>query len=386
MDDADDVDDADEVDDADDVDDDDVGGADDSTRHVHRAGPSPQRLCTRSPLDYSHPMSIGDETAHETEPLLARLRPRNDVGALITLGFGAVFATGLALVVAARAVNGVAGIGMWLLGEFVLAVSFVQCFVLLHEAGHGTLFTSRRANVVVGHLAGIVTLIPFHAWQPIHQQHHVWAGFQDRDPTTMALVPRPLSVVERTAINVCWRTGIPLFSLLYRVNNFWNLKRLINLLPRRAVQQRLLVSSALTLGAWGAIVVVVGPGAVLRVAGLALLWGFMLVEPIMLSQHSHIPLRLAGDDDVRPFSPARQVPFTRSLRFPRWISRFVLLHFDAHELHHAHPNVPGWRLPALEGSMPTPNTFPAWSWIARARRVPADVLLFSNRDRSGLDL
>jgi fatty acid desaturase len=142
----------------------------------------------------------------------------------------------------------------------------------------------------------------------------------------------------------------------------------------------------MTLATWVAIVVVLGPFEVLRTAGLALLLGFMLVEPIMLSQHTHIPLRLAGDDDVRPFSPAAQVPFTRSLRFPGWISRLVLLHFDAHELHHAHPNVPGWRLSALEGTMPTPNAFPAFSWIARARRVPADVFLFSNRDRSGLDL
>ena len=200
----------------------------------------------------------------------------------------------------------------------------------------------------------------------------------------MALVPRDLSGVEKSIINSCWKTGVPLFSLLYRVNNFWNVRRLLTLLPNRAVQRRIVGNTVVMVVGWMAIVLFCGPLVVLQACGLAMVIGFMLQEPIMLSQHTHIPLRLAGDTEVAPFTPAQQVPFTRSLRFPRWISTLVLLHFDAHELHHEHPNVPGWRLRSLDRQ--TPNDFPAWRWIRMARRIPADVFLFSNRDRSGLDV
>ncbi len=272
----------------------------------------------------------------------------------------------------------------WLLGQLVLGVSVLQWCVALHEAGHGVLFRTQRLNVVVGHVAGFFSLIPFHAWQPIHQKHHIWTGWQDRDPTTMALVPRTLSTFERTAINTAWRTGVPLFALLYRVNNFWNVRRLLQLLPQRRVQVRLLQNVVVMLGVWALLLVLVGPALVFKVAGLSMLLGFMLQEPVILSQHTHIPLQLAGDREVAPFPPAAQLPFTRSLRFPSWISRFVLLHFDAHELHHEHPNVPGWRLRAID--RPTPNDMPAFAWIMKARAVPADVFMFQNRDSSGLDV
>ena len=309
------------------------------------------------------------------------LRADDAAGALIVCCFSAV--TGFGLWLSFQGEGRVAVV-CWLLGQGLLGLSFLQWFVLLHEAGHGVLFAGRTKNAVVGHVAGFITLIPFHAWQPIHQKHHIWAGWQDRDPTTMALVPRPLGRAERLIIALCWTSWIPLFSLLYRVNNFWNLPRLLTLLPRPEVQRRLLQNVAVVVVLWLAVLAALGPLVVLQACGLAMLLGFALQEPIMLSQHTHIPLRLAGDDDVDAFSPAQQLPFTRSLRFPRWFSTAVLLHFDAHELHHEHPNVPGWRLRALD--RPTPNDRPAWRWILQARRVPADVFLFSNRTRSGLDL
>lgn len=323
--------------------------------------------------------------ADDDDHVEAGLGAHDGVGVVVVAGFSAVTALGLWLSLAGpKHLEGVAAVVCWLLGQLVLGVSFLQWFVALHEAGHGVLFAGRRKNAVIGHIAGFVTLIPFHAWQPIHQKHHIWTGWQDRDPTTMALVPRVLAPIERAIINTCWRTGIPLFSLLYRVNNFWNLRRLLTLLPQRRVQVRLLQNALVMALAWLCLLVVASPLVVVQACGLAMVLGFMMQEPIMLSQHTHIPLRLAGDADVVPFTPAAQLPFTRSLRFPGWISTLVLLHFDAHELHHEHPHVPGWRLRALD--RPTPNDMPAFAWMRRVRRIPAEIFLFQNRDRSGLDV
>ncbi|MDP2343015.1 MAG: fatty acid desaturase [Deltaproteobacteria bacterium] len=330
----------------------------------------------------AHPSSQQDEASSAYAATDASaLRPDDGAGLLIVLGFSLLTAFGLWLTFQGE---GHVAVACWLAGQLVLGVSFLQWFVVLHETGHGVLFRGRAKNALVGHVAGFITLIPFHAWQPIHQKHHIWAGWQDRDPTTMALVPRPLGRAEKAIIDFCWKSWLPLFSLLYRVNNFWNVGRLLTLLPRREVQTRLLQNVVVVVIAWVCLLAFFGPLVVLQACGLAMAIGFALQEPIMLSQHTHIPLRIAGAVDVDAFTPAEQVPFTRSLRFPNWFSTLVLLHFDAHELHHEHPNVPGWRLRALD--RPTPNDIPALQWIRRARAVPAHVFLFSNRDRSGLDL
>jgi len=96
-----------------------------------------------------------------------------------------------------------------------------------------------------------------------------------------------------------------------------------------------------------------------------------------------MPQNLSEGAAVRPYPAPEQEPFTRSLRLPRWASVGVL-HFDAHELHHMYPFVPGYHL----GRIPyrPANEVGWWTWVTGAKRVPADVLLFENRAQSGLDL
>ena len=64
-------------------------------------------------------------------------------------------------------------------------------------------------------------------------------------------------------------------------------------------------------------------------------------------------------------------------------SAFVL-HFDAHELHHMYPFVPGYYLRRIPYS--PENEIPWWHWVAGAKRLRGDVLLFQNRLESGWDL
>ena len=74
----------------------------------------------------------------------------------------------------------------------MLALALVQWFAVLHECGHETLFRGKRANSIVGQVAGFFALIPFYNWKRVHARHHKWTGWQDVDPTTAALVPREL--------------------------------------------------------------------------------------------------------------------------------------------------------------------------------------------------
>jgi len=272
---------------------------------------------------------------------------------------------------------------LWLVGELLLAAAFVQWFVLLHECGHRMLFRTRRLNTLAGHVAGFFALIPFEAWKRVHERHHKWAGWQDLDPTTAALVPRRLSFVERLLINVCWRCWIPLFAVLYRWTNFWHVLRLRRMFQIGEVRRRVMINLALLALVYLLIVIIAGPWIFLRTTGLALFLAFIVGEVLLLSQHTHVPMALSHGQTVDPFSPLAQQPFTRSLRLPQWVS-VLLLHFDAHELHHMYPFVPGYRL--LEIPHTPGNEVAWWRWIPAARAVPGEVFFFQNSDVSGFDV
>ncbi|MES2320058.1 MAG: fatty acid desaturase [Pseudomonadota bacterium] len=297
-------------------------------------------------------------------------------------------ARGLLHVVLALALSGG---GMWLAtlgnawawsaGQVLVALGFVLWFVLLHECGHRTLFRTRWMNQAAAAASSFMALIPATAWRHVHAYHHVWTGWQDRDLTTMALVPRPIARWERWMINGAWRTGLPLFSLLYRVN-YWNAPRLARYF-NPSVARRIRLENAVYLLAYMAVLAWFGPATVLRVCGLGLLLALAFQDLLLLSQHTHMPTSRAGADAVKPFSGPEQQINTRSLRLPGWLS-WLLLHFDAHELHHMRVRVPGYRLRAL--NEPAPNEVHWWTWLCAVKRLSGVEFMFDTRERTGMML
>jgi fatty acid desaturase len=307
---------------------------------------------------------------------LSQLRPTDAAGATIAISCLAMTASGLALSLSPRW-------WAWAVGQLLLAVSFIQWFALLHECGHETLFRTKPLHTPLGHLAGFFALIPFRNWKSVHRRHHKWTGWQDIDPTTEALVPRELSPLERAIVNAAWRCWIPIFSVIYRVNNFWNWRRLASLFPKRDERRALALNLVGLLIAYAAIVVALGIATSARLFGVALVVTFVAEDLLVLSQHTHIPLQLSHGEDVRPFPTIEQEVFTRSLVFPRWLSA-LLLNIDAHELHHMYPFVPGYRLGDVHYE--TENEVGLVEWIRGAHALPGELLLFHNRLETGADI
>src|SRR3954462_10705951 len=221
--------------------------------------------------------------AHPPTPSdLTHLRPSDAAGSAVILV--AVTGTALALALSVRE-----ELWFWLLGQIILAVSLVQWFAILHKCGHETLFRTRRLHAPLGQVAGFFSIIPFYNWKRVHGRHHKWTGWQDVDPTTATLVPRELKTVERVLVNVCWRYWIPLFSVMYRVNNFWNWPRLKQLFEKSEDRRRLAISSAGLVVVYAAVIVIVGPAALLRLIGLGVLLSLVAEVLLLLSQHTHIP-------------------------------------------------------------------------------------------------
>ena len=318
-------------------------------------------------------------SAPETRPRpadLQHLRPSNSAGALAVAAVALTTGLGIALAVQPQVV-------LWAAGQLVLALALVQWFVLLHECGHDTLFRTRRLHPIVGRIAGAFAVIPYACWTRIHGRHHRWTGWQDLDPTTAALVPRARPRFERVIVNVCWKLSIPLFSIIYRLENYWHLPRLFRMFDSRTERIRMARDAAGLVMLYVLVAWLVGPLTLLVTIGPAVLISLMAEDVLLLSQHTHIPQHVSHGAAVRPFPAIEQEAFSRSLRLPAWLS-MLLLHFDAHELHHMYPFVPGYRLHAVAY---TPlNEVGCWGWIRAAKRVPGEVFLFQNRTESGWEI
>ena len=185
-------------------------------------------------------------------------------------------------------------------------------------------------------------------------------------------------------MNICWLFWIPLFATMYRIGNYWNLLRLRRLFPREDDRRRLMWNIVAYAVLYLSLVCLIGWKTCLWLFLPATYMTLMMQDLLILSQHTHIPMKISGDLEVRAFAPREQAVFTRSLLFPRWFARLFLLNFDAHGLHHEFPRVPGYYLHQMD-TQSLPNCIPWWKWIWAAKRTRADVLLFQNRNQTGFE-
>ena len=268
----------------------------------------------------------------------------------------------------------------YVVGQLLLAGVFLHAFVLLHEAGHQTLLPGRRANALVGHLAGFLAVIPYEPWRRIHARHHRYTGWQDLDATTASLVPRQIRGWERRIVDIAWRSWLPLFSILYRIQNYWNLRRIAPFLGNAQIVRKARVNVIALVLVYAALLVWVGPAHLLVLVGPGVFLSLVLEDVLLLSQHTHVPQHLSGGVPVRAFRPIEQAQFTRSLRVPPLLSA-AIMHFDAHELHHMYPSVPGYRLLQIDFK---PRNEVDWiEWTRAAKRLTGTDFLFRNRNDTG---
>ncbi|HTE45575.1 MAG TPA: fatty acid desaturase [Gemmatimonadaceae bacterium] len=56
----------------------------------------------------------------------------------------------------------------------------IRTFIIMHDCSHGSFFSSKRANAIVGWIAGVLTLTPFGQWRHEHSLHHASSGDLNR--------------------------------------------------------------------------------------------------------------------------------------------------------------------------------------------------------------
>jgi omega-6 fatty acid desaturase (delta-12 desaturase) len=56
----------------------------------------------------------------------------------------------------------------------------IRIFIIFHDCGHGSFFSSKKANSIVGIITGILTFTPYFMWSYQHRVHHATSGNLDK--------------------------------------------------------------------------------------------------------------------------------------------------------------------------------------------------------------
>ncbi len=312
-------------------------------------------------------------------------RPTNRRGFAWILGESACTGVmiGLSLVSFARIGGGWGWLLVWFLSQLVLGVLFIQWLVLMHGCGHRALFASRLLNDVFGHVASMFCLVPYFSWRYVHAQHHRWVGWMDKDPTTRGLAePLPPPHLQRV-MNFCWKFWIPIFSIVFGVSVFWNLQRVAAVAPSPRQRRRTLFSFVVLPAVYALAIALVGV-RFLEVWPVAFLCFLTIGDPLLLSQHVHLPLNRTDGEKVTPFTPANQDRFTRTIIVPRWVAQWVFFQFTTHGAHHAYPQVAHYDI----ARVPFRSTHAVWwsDWLRTAKQMPAVLLLYKSSEDTGISI
>lgn len=266
---------------------------------------------------------------------------------------------------------------IWLLGQITLGINVVQWFAILHDLGHNHFFSIKRLNSIIGHLASFICILPYYPWKYIHREHHVWTGWKDKDPTMTIVSPRELSEGKRKFVNVCWKLWIPIMTLSFSFDNFWNIKKLYRMYPSWKFKWRNTFSILFLFATYTCVISFFGWSEFLKVWGLGYLIFLLISDPLLLSQHSGVPQMVSKEGETaKKVHFKDQDEYTRSLIFPSWVSTFILLGFNRHILHHFFPTLPGYRL--VQMSEEFENSENWMDWLISAKNTDAIELLFEN--------
>lgn len=267
-------------------------------------------------------------------------------------------------------------------GQIILGLMILQWFVLLHDFGHNHFFKSESANTLWGFIASLFCLVPYSPWKAIHAKHHTWTGWQDKDPT----METSLKIKEKKYMwplaKFVWALGIPAITLMFSFKNFWNIQKLFKLFPDKKLRLEFILSILLLILFILFIIPLIPNYLQTWLPGYLLF--LVISDPLLLSQHTHVPQNLSEGKDVRPIPVYEQDAFTRELMFPKWISNYILLNFDKHISHHIWPNIPCYHLGKL--AFQKAPSLSGLSWFVDTKKLPGDKLLFLNRKETGWEI
>ena len=237
-------------------------------------------------------------------------------------------------------------VSLWLTLPLAILASglLVRIFIIFHDCAHGSYFSSRRANLLVGRLTGLLTFTPYAHWRWEHAVHHASAGDLDRRGTgdiwTMTATEYLAASRGRRLGYRLVRNPVVLFVIaplfVYFVKQrFASVKA--NARQRRSVWlTNAAVLCMVVAGAWtfGFTSYLVLQSLVMGVAGTAGIWLFYV-------QHQFEDVYWERSERWDAVTAALQgSSFYKLPRVLQWFSGNI----GFHHIHHLSPRVPNYNL------------------------------------------
>ncbi len=246
----------------------------------------------------------------------------------------------------------------------------LRTFIVFHDCTHGSFLPSRRANVWVGTVVGLLVFSPFQAWRHEHAVHHATAG--DLERRGVGDVPT-LTVAEYNALPWHGRLGYWLFRHpLVMFGLGWLYALIIKpRIPSKAARPRirrsvlatnvalaLLVAGLCLLMGWREFLLVQVPTAAL--AGAAGVWLFYVQHQFEDAYWESSEGWSYADAALRGSS---------YLRLPK-VLQFFTGNIGLHHVHHLNARIPNYNLQRAHDQNPIFHDVPTlslWDGIKAAR-------------------
>jgi fatty acid desaturase len=190
----------------------------------------------------------------------------------------------------------------------------------------------------------------------------LWTGFKDKDPTQKLLTKKNIPKKRSSLINFCWKFWIPICTISFAADNFWNIRKLNQMYPEKKLKNYFSIFLPILFHLY----FLMSMGThYFKVWGLAYLIFLIICDPLLLGQHSGKKQMIADGKSVSMIHFKDQGEYTRSLQFSRFVEKFILLGFNRHVLHHLLPTIPGHRL--VEINYNDPHTENWYKWLKKSK-------------------
>ena len=232
-------------------------------------------------------------------------------------------------------------------------MTLVTLFAPMHECVHYTAFASRRANEIVGWIAGVLGFYNSTYYRHFHAWHHRYTQDPERDPELMFPKAKNLReyVTELSGLTFWWRRILDYPRLALGCVHH------LPFVPEPA-RRTVALSMSLQLAIYLAAAVAVGFGY----TGVLFYWFLpaLLAQPflraLLVAEHTG-----CGQDQ-------NGVSNTRTT-LASWPLRLLMWNMPFHAEHHLYPAVPFHHLPALHAHVRRRLRHVAPSYLAAHREI-----------------
>jgi omega-6 fatty acid desaturase (delta-12 desaturase) len=246
------------------------------------------------------------------------------------------------------------GIPYWvtLALAIVAAGLLVRIFILFHDCGHGSFYSSPKANEILGYISGILTFTPYHQWRRSHARHHATAGNLDRrgfgDVWTMTVeeyraAPRHTKIAYRLFRNPVILFGLGPAGSFLIAQRLWQKgakrRERVSVVITNLAILAIIVLASLTIGFWTYVAIQL---PIILIGGAVGIWLFYV-------QHQYEGVYWARQETWDPYKAAMEgSSYYKLPRILQWFTGNIGLH----HIHHLRPRIPNYNLQACYDAIP----------------------------------